>query len=90
MNRNTARPPGEEGPPYPHFLTEGRGNCATYPRPDHFTATNKTAAGRRNLQRAATVCLGCPFRYPCANWAAENDQEGIYGGTTQSERRRDA
>ena len=77
------------GPPLPRFLAEGRGNCAGYPSPDDFTEegiSRKDAATRRRAQR---VCAGCPFKYPCANWAMEHNQEGVYGGTTTAERRRE-
>lgn len=86
MNRNTARPPDELGPPLPRFLAAGKGDCATYPRPDDFTDEGTTAAQVRTTRRAVRVCAGCPFRYPCANWALEHRQEGVYGGTTTKER----
>lgn len=81
--------PNTIGPPLPRFLMEGRGNCATYPLPDDFTEEGLSRNDAAKRRRAARVCAGCPFKYPCANWAMEYNQEGVYGGTTTAGRRRD-
>lgn len=73
---------------YPAFLAQGLGKCATDPAPDDFTASGGRRSQVERRERARRVCIGCPFRYACANWAMETDQEGVYGGTTTAERRR--
>ncbi|MEU6998723.1 WhiB family transcriptional regulator [Nonomuraea sp. NPDC046570] len=38
---------------------------------------------------ARRVCLGCPVRLPCLEWAVETGEpDGMWGGTTPDERRR--
>lgn len=36
---------------------------------------------------AIAVCLRCPVRYPCAQYAMANREVGIWGGTTTELRR---
>lgn len=47
-------------------------------------------AGGNNLaveREAKAVCLSCTERTDCLSWALENDVWGIWGGTTDRERR---
>lgn len=74
---------------YPAFLAQGQGKCASVPteRLDDFTESGSRRSQVERRERARRVCVGCPFRYPCANWAIETEQEGVYGATTTAERR---
>lgn len=72
---------------YPPFLAEGKGQCATFPEPDWFTEDGHRERQILKRKVAVMVCLGCPFRYPCANWALATDQQGVYGATTTAERK---
>lgn len=36
---------------------------------------------------AKTVCVGCHFKLPCLEYALRNTQQGVWGGTTDKERR---
>lgn len=75
---------------YPAFLAQGLGKCATYPvsMRDDFTESGGRRSQVERRERARRFCVGCPFRYPCANWALETGQEGVYGATTTAERKR--
>jgi len=37
---------------------------------------------------AKAVCAGCPLKDPCLEYALRNGEIGIWGGTTESDRRR--
>jgi len=36
--------------------------------------------------RAIRVCVNCPVKDPCLDWAIFNGETGVWGGTTYSER----
>lgn len=36
---------------------------------------------------AKGICAGCPERVRCLTWALENDERGVWGGTSDPERR---
>lgn len=40
----------------------------------------------KRIADAKAVCGGCPITAQCFSWAIENDEEGIWGGTTYKER----
>lgn len=42
---------------------------------------------KRDARRAKELCAGCPFRAPCLQYALRYNLAGIWGGTTQAERR---
>jgi hypothetical protein len=37
-------------------------------------------------KEAKEVCDGCPVRPECLEWALENDEEGVWGGTSSYQR----
>lgn len=42
-----------------------------------------------DIERALALCAGCPVREPCLEVAtAEREQFGVWGGTTEAQRRR--
>ena len=42
-------------------------------------------------QKARTICMSCPVRKPCLDYAiTEHERFGIWGGMTQKERRAEA
>lgn len=56
--------------------------------PDLFFPTGATAPIGREIERAKTVCRGCPVRSACLQWALGAGQlSGIWGGLTEEERR---
>jgi WhiB family redox-sensing transcriptional regulator len=45
----------------------------------------ESGGGTRDPKR---VCARCPLRAPCLEYALENDEPGVWGGTSEAERRR--
>jgi Transcription factor WhiB len=43
---------------------------------------------RADIERAKAICLTCPVRQPCEQYARSHDEYGVWGGTTEAERRR--
>lgn len=39
------------------------------------------------IARAKRVCAGCPVRLECLEWAIQRREVGVWGGTTEDERR---
>lgn len=42
--------------------------------------------GARPPARLQALCDSCPVRVPCLTWALRNNEVGIWGGTTESQR----
>jgi WhiB family transcriptional regulator, redox-sensing transcriptional regulator len=56
--------------------------------PELFFPVSDIGPGARQAERAKAVCARCPVRARCLEHALENGlHHGIYGGTTESERR---
>ncbi|MFJ2374574.1 WhiB family transcriptional regulator [Streptomyces sp. NPDC087769] len=58
--------------------------------PDLFFPVGAGTSGPMLVQTdaAKAVCLGCPVKKQCLDWAMKADPvEGIWGGTTEAERR---
>lgn len=56
--------------------------------PDLFFPIGTTGPPLRRTRRAKAVCDRCPVREPCLRWATDTGQAvGIWGGTTETERR---
>ena len=57
--------------------------------PELFFPESEIGAAWGQIAAAKKVCRGCPVRSTCLNWALERGHEaGIWGGTTEDERRR--
>lgn len=46
------------------------------------------AESNSKIAQAKEVCVGCPIRKMCLDWAVENAEEGIYGAMTPRERKK--
>ena len=56
--------------------------------PDLFFPIGATGLALDQIEAAKTICLGCPVRDECLEFALETNQEaGIWGGTSEDERR---
>ena len=42
----------------------------------------------RQVEAAKGICQGCPVQGSCLQFALDNGEHGIWGGTTEDERRR--
>lgn len=86
---------------YPDFHSEGPAPC-TEVDPDLFFPLDKddplnaASIGNPNtshsiypMSTAAVkqVCAGCPYVEQCLAWALDNSEPGIWGGTTDHDRR---
>jgi hypothetical protein len=40
-----------------------------------------------HVDRARRVCKGCPVKEACLEWALRHEQFGVWGGTSESERK---
>jgi WhiB family redox-sensing transcriptional regulator len=38
------------------------------------------------IKKAKAVCAGCPVKKDCLRFALNNGEQGVWGGTTESER----
>jgi len=56
--------------------------------PDLFFPIGATGLALDQIEAARDVCTRCPVRRECLDFALETNQEaGIWGGTTEDERR---
>lgn len=56
--------------------------------PDLFFPIGSAGPAVTQATAAKQVCLACPVRQPCLDWALRHYQDhGIWGGTTELERR---
>jgi WhiB family redox-sensing transcriptional regulator len=55
--------------------------------PDLFFPIGSAGPAVTQIAEAKRVCLTCPVRTPCLDWAMRHYQDfGIWGGTTEAER----
>jgi WhiB family transcriptional regulator, redox-sensing transcriptional regulator len=60
-------------------------NCVD---PDLFFPVSTSEASLTDIEAAKRVCQRCPVTAPCLRWALDLGQvSGIWGGTTEEERR---
>jgi WhiB family redox-sensing transcriptional regulator len=66
----------------------GSGACLSAD-PDLFFPISATGSSSAQITRAKAVCAGCAVRAECIRFAlAHPDVQGIWGGTTDDERRK--
>ncbi|MEO5838893.1 MAG: WhiB family transcriptional regulator [Acidimicrobiales bacterium] len=57
--------------------------------PDLFFPVGSTGLAVEQIEAAKGVCDQCPVKAPCLQFALETNQDsGIWGGTSEEERRR--
>ena len=72
-----------------NWMTDG--NCSGVPGADavFFPDVPAGGSGAREYARAKALCKDCPVRTHCLSYAiAHKIPYGVWGGTTQAERRR--
>lgn len=42
----------------------------------------------KDIRTAKAICVGCPAVNACLEYAIENREQGVWGGTTERERKR--
>lgn len=56
--------------------------------PELFFPIGTTGLAIDQIEAAKTVCLGCPSRVPCLEFALSTNQDsGVWGATSEEERR---
>ena len=59
--------------------------CAGYDA-NLFVSDNRGHTKLVDIYNAKQVCRGCPIREKCLDYAIRNDMQGVWGGTTESDR----
>jgi len=72
---------------YPVFIDHGVPVCATTDPEIFFPEKGAKGQSLYIISAARRMCSTCPYKKPCLEWAVVNDEMGIWGGTTQKERR---
>jgi len=56
--------------------------------PELFFPVSETGPSRLQIWQAKQICHACPVQWMCLAWALQHSvTDGIWGGSTQSERR---
>lgn len=72
---------------YPVFAEHGVPVCATTDPEIFFPEKGAKGQSLYVVAAARRMCATCPYKNPCLEWAVMHDEMGIWGGTTQKERR---
>jgi len=72
---------------YPVFEDHGIPVCATTDPEIFFPEKGAKGQSLYIVNAARRICNTCPYKNPCLEWAVVHDEMGIWGGTTQKERR---
>lgn len=70
---------------FPNFISQGLANCATTDPDAFFPERGANASQNRVAKR---ICMTCQYIEPCLAWAMENRETGIWGATTEADRRK--
>ncbi len=55
--------------------------------PDLFFPLGTSGASLLQIEEAKQICRTCPVSAPCLRWALDSGDAGVWGGTTEDERR---
>jgi WhiB family transcriptional regulator, redox-sensing transcriptional regulator len=55
--------------------------------PDLFFPLGTSGASLPQIEEAKQICRTCPVSAPCLRWALDSGDAGVWGGTTEDERR---
>jgi WhiB family redox-sensing transcriptional regulator len=55
--------------------------------PDLFFPMGTSGASLLQIDQAKQICRTCPVHGPCLRWALDSGDAGVWGGTTEDERR---
>ena len=68
------------------FMVDGDCRRLGVPTASFFSELGRTASERIAAREAQAVCLSCPVRQACFDYAVDAQQDGIWGGTTREDR----
>ena len=78
-------------------MTRATGTPVPFPRPADWTRDALCAQADPEIffpdkgqptRDAKSICRRCPVRAECLEWALAHGEQGIWGGTSEHERRR--
>lgn len=79
----------------PRFILEDEPNCAStdpeifYAEETYFPGTLKPVSAKyTNERQAKAICKECPLIMQCLEFALNNYEMGIWGGTTERDRQK--
>jgi WhiB family redox-sensing transcriptional regulator len=55
--------------------------------PDLFFPLGTSGSSLLQIEEARQICRTCPVSAPCLEWALDSGHAGVWGGTTEDERR---
>jgi WhiB family transcriptional regulator, redox-sensing transcriptional regulator len=55
--------------------------------PDLFFPLGTSGASLAQIEQAKQICQTCPVSRSCLRWALDSGDAGVWGGTTEEERR---
>ena len=55
--------------------------------PELFFPLGTVGASVPQIEQAKRICRTCPVSRPCLSWALDHGDAGVWGGTTEEERR---
>jgi WhiB family redox-sensing transcriptional regulator len=55
--------------------------------PDLFFPLGTSGASLAQIEQAKQICHTCPVSRSCLRWALDSGDAGVWGGTTEEERR---
>ena len=70
----------------PDFSDKGPTACSSYD-PDLFFPDPEGPNFSQLMRHAKEICFTCPYQLRCLELAVKNDEPGVWGGTSQPERR---
>ncbi len=56
--------------------------------PELFFPVGASGPALVQVAEAKAVCRTCPVMDACLDWALDNDEQGVWGGTDEEDRRR--
>lgn len=73
---------------FPNFTGFGLAPCATVDNPDMFNHDEHIFGAAEVTAAAKAVCTPCPYIKECFSWAMANAESGVWGGTSERERKK--
>jgi WhiB family redox-sensing transcriptional regulator len=70
---------------YPDFSSQGAPPCSEAMPDAYFPEGSSSYTYARSAKK---ICSTCPYQIACLEYALKNNELGIWGGTTEGERRR--
>lgn len=73
---------------FPNYYSKGPTPCSQVEDPDTFFPDPEVPGSITMTNEAKKICADCPYIQECLAWAVDNDEIGIWGGTTKNQRRK--